>query len=110
MSIFFKKHHRQALLRQPFPDQWEAIIRADVVYDRLLDDAQSRHLRDLTRIIIDEKHWEGCGGLEVDDRIKVVIAAQAAVLFGMGDGRLQERTNLPDLSCRLPPGPGTGGA
>lgn len=81
MSIFFKKHHRQALLRQPFPDQWEAIIRADVVYDRLLDDAQSRHLRDLTRIIIDEKHWEGCGGLEVDDRIKVVIAAQAAVLL-----------------------------
>jgi len=81
MSIFFKKHHRQALLEQPFPDQWEAIIQADVSYDRLLNDAQRQHLRDLVRIIIDEKHWEGCGGLEMDDRIKVVIAAQAAVLL-----------------------------
>ena len=81
MSIFFKKHHRQALLQQPFPEEWESIIQADVAYDKLLEDSERSHLRDLIRIIIDEKHWEGCGGLEMDDRVKVVIAAQAAVLL-----------------------------
>ena len=81
MSIFFKKHHRQALLEQPFPAEWEAIIKDDVPYDRLLSEAERQHLRNLLRIIIDEKHWEGCGGLEVDDRVKVVIAAQASVLL-----------------------------
>ena len=81
MSVFFRKHHRQSLLARPFPEEWEDILHADLVYDRLLDDAERAHLRDLTRIIIDEKHWEGCGGQEISDRVKVVIAAQAAVLL-----------------------------
>ncbi|MBG81234.1 MAG: hypothetical protein CMJ39_11085 [Phycisphaerae bacterium] len=81
MSIFFKKHHRHVLLEKPFPEEWDAIIAADLPYERMLEDAERKHLRDLARIIIDEKHWEGCGGLEIDDRVKVVIAVQAAVLL-----------------------------
>jgi Mlc titration factor MtfA (ptsG expression regulator) len=81
MSVFFKKHHRHTLLEKPFPEAWDAIIAADVPYERMLNEAERKHLRDLTSIIIDEKNWEGCGGLEIDDRVKVVIATQAAVLL-----------------------------
>lgn len=38
-------------------------------------------LRRITQILVAEKHWEGCGGLELTDEIPVTIAAQAALLL-----------------------------
>lgn len=32
-------------------------------------------------MLLAEKHWEGCGGLELTDEIRVTIAAQACVLL-----------------------------
>ena len=43
-------------------------------------------LLDITRILIAEKHWEGCGGLTLTDEIKVTVAARAAVLVLGFDG------------------------
>jgi Mlc titration factor MtfA (ptsG expression regulator) len=37
-------------------------------------------MRDFVAIFIAEKSWEGCGGLEIDDEIRVTIAAQAGLL------------------------------
>lgn len=74
-----RRHHRRSILERPFPDDWEAIILKDVAYDRLLDDEERRHLRSLVAILLDEKHWEGCGGLDLTDRHRVVTAAQAAI-------------------------------
>jgi Mlc titration factor MtfA (ptsG expression regulator) len=37
-------------------------------------------LRDILRVLVAEKHWEGCGGLQIDDEIRVTIAAQIALL------------------------------
>lgn len=33
------------------------------------------------RVFLDEKHFEGCGGLEMTDEIRVTIAAQACMLL-----------------------------
>lgn len=33
------------------------------------------------QVFIAEKHWEGCGGLELTDEIRVTIAAQACILL-----------------------------
>jgi len=53
------------------------------VYGRMSDAEQAR-LRDVMRVLIAEKVWEGCGGLRVTEEIKVTIAAQAAMmLLGM---------------------------
>jgi Mlc titration factor MtfA (ptsG expression regulator) len=38
-------------------------------------------LRELVQVFLAEKHWEGGGGLELTDEMKVVIAAQACVLL-----------------------------
>lgn len=38
-------------------------------------------LRDTTRILIAEKNWEGCGGLAMNDEVRVAIASQAALLL-----------------------------
>ena len=74
-----KARHRRELLAQPFPIEWQGYLSA-VAYYSLLPNSQQGTLQDITRIVIAEKHWEGCGGLILTDEMKVVIAAQAAVL------------------------------
>lgn len=78
---WMKEHHRQALIAQPFPAEWEGYLHANVhFYGKLPTDEQAR-LRDILRILIAEKSWEGCGDLELTDEIRVTIAGQAALLL-----------------------------
>lgn len=78
---WLRRRRRQKLLAEPFPIRWEPILRANVWhYSRLSEPEQSR-LRDITRVLIAEKLWEGAGGLYVTEEMKVTIAAQAALLL-----------------------------
>lgn len=70
--------HR-ALLDEPFPVSWQPHLRRLPFYHRLDADGQERLRADL-RVLVLHKHWHGHGIL-VDDEIKVVIAAQAALLL-----------------------------
>ena len=40
-----------------------------------------RELLGHTQVLLEEKHFEGCGGLELTDEIRVTVAAQASVLL-----------------------------
>ena len=51
-----------------------------VPYVRALSPADTRKLEGLTQIFLAEKRFEGCGGLQVTDEIRVTIATQACVL------------------------------
>ena len=72
-------HRRQELLAQPFPMDWSRTLAALPFY-RALSNAEQQKLGDTARILIAEKHWEGCGGLTLTDEIQVTIAALAALL------------------------------
>ena len=50
-------------------------------YYRLLSDGEQQELRDLIRVFLSEKQFEGCGGLEMTDEVRVTIAAQACILL-----------------------------
>lgn len=78
---WLKRHRRQRLLAQPFPDHWTEILAHNVYHYELLTEPEQAKLRDDLRILIAEKNWEGCGGLTMTDEIKVTIAAQAALLL-----------------------------
>ena len=80
MLHWFRERRRRKLLALPFPDEWEAAIRRNVAHDRWLLTEERLHLRDLVRVFVDEKRWEGCGGLTLTDEIRVTIAAQACLL------------------------------
>lgn len=80
MSLL-KRHHRSKLLAQPFPASWESILAAEWGLWSRFNDAERERLRDVMRILVDEKYWEGCGGVEMDEQIKVLIAAMAATLL-----------------------------
>ncbi len=96
MFHWLRERRRQRRLAEPLPEAWDAIIRTNVAHDAWLDRDERKHLRDLLRIFIAEKRWEGCGGLEVTDEIRVTIAAQACLLILNlpHDGYRQVRTIL----------------
>lgn len=72
---------REKVLAEPFPDEWEPYLRRDVPHFEFLSPEEQQRLRDLVRIFVAEKSWEGCGGLELTAEIKVSIAAQACLLL-----------------------------
>jgi Mlc titration factor MtfA (ptsG expression regulator) len=74
MFRWLTERRRKHLLETPFPAAWIEILERDVAVYPRLDAGQQRHLRDLVQVFIAEKHWEGCGGLELDDEIRVTIA------------------------------------
>jgi len=77
----FKRRRRKHLARQRFPDEWLAIINKNMPFYRLLPAADQSELHRHILIFIGEKRFEGCGGLQITDEIKVTIAAQACILL-----------------------------
>ncbi|MBL0224692.1 MAG: zinc-dependent peptidase [Geobacteraceae bacterium] len=65
---------------RPFSDDWEAYARTNVAHYSMLDDAERSELRAMIQVFLEEKQWEGCGGLVLNDEIRVTIAAQACLL------------------------------
>lgn len=68
-------------MQAAFPASWEEIIQHNVGHYCMLEDAEQAHLRRLIQVFIAEKNWEGAGGLELDDEIRVTISAQACMLL-----------------------------
>ncbi len=81
MFHWFADHRRKKLTEAPFPPAWEDIIRRNVAHYCMLEDAQRAHLCALIQVFIAEKNWEGAGGLELTDEIRVTISAQACLLL-----------------------------
>ena len=80
MFKWFRKHRRKKILQAPFPSQWQAIVTQKVQHYSYLDEEERHRLQQLVQIFIAEKQFEGCGGLEINDEIRVVIATQACLL------------------------------
>jgi Mlc titration factor MtfA (ptsG expression regulator) len=80
MFEWWTQHRRRKLLEQPFPDAHRTVLERNVRHYRRLDPDAQRRLRELVQVFVAEKHWEGCGGLVLDDEVRVTIAAQACML------------------------------
>ncbi len=80
MFNWFRNRRRRKILQSPFPAAWKEVLLKRVIhYSYLLEEEQAK-LEQLIQFFIAEKSFEGCGGLEITDEIKVVIAAQASLL------------------------------
>ena len=81
MFGLFRNRRRERLRSEPFPPAWLAIIERNVSIYYRLPEADQRELQGHIQVFLAEKHFEGCGGLELTDEIKVTIAAQACLLL-----------------------------
>lgn len=76
-----KHKRRQRIRNRPFPQKWEEILEKNAAnYHRLTPEDQAE-LRGHIQVFINEKDFEGCDGQEINDEIRVVIAAQACILL-----------------------------
>ncbi len=77
----WKRRRRRRLREKPFPEAWSALLERRVAHWRLLDERERRELEGHIQVFVAEKHFEGCGGLEMTEEIAVTIAAQACLLL-----------------------------
>jgi Mlc titration factor MtfA (ptsG expression regulator) len=68
------------LLREPVPEAWPELVRRNFPLSRQLADADFHRLLKLVQVFLRKKRFEGAGGLELTDEIRVTIAAQACFL------------------------------
>jgi Mlc titration factor MtfA (ptsG expression regulator) len=81
LVFLYPAWRKRWLLSQPFPAAWLAIINRKLPFYPCLHAREQKQLRDLIRLFLDEKHFHGCGGLQIDDEIRVTIAAEACLLL-----------------------------
>src|SRR4028119_756503 len=81
MFDFLKRRRRARIAEQPFPAEWEEVLRKNVPAFAALSGDEREELRDLVQVFVAEKSFEGCGGVEVTDEMRVTIAAQACLLI-----------------------------
>ena len=83
---WFVWRHRRAsrrsmLFSTPLRGDWRHILEQKVPLYRVLPAALRDQLHGRINIFLDEKHFTGCGGLEITDGIRLTIAAQACLLL-----------------------------
>lgn len=80
MSSWLRKRRRRRLLERPFPLEWNTILTNLPIFGRIPEEDHDE-LRRHVQILLDEKTFEGCGGLEISDEIRVTVGTYAAVLL-----------------------------
>lgn len=78
---FPKESRRERLRAQPVPPAWRAILARNVPIFRKLPPEDRIELLGHVQVFLAEKNFEGCGGLELTDEIRLTIAAQACLLL-----------------------------
>ena len=68
-------------MAEPFKPEWRGILEKNVpLYNRLPGELKVQ-LEGLMNVFLAEKRFEGCGGQEITDEVRVTIAGQACMLL-----------------------------
>ena len=77
----FRTARRNRATSRSFPGSWDRIVAGNVQFDERLPASDRIELRRRMQIFLAEKRFEGMGGLEMADEIRVTVAAQACLLL-----------------------------
>jgi Mlc titration factor MtfA (ptsG expression regulator) len=77
----FKSRRRARLRARTVPAVWRTILERNLPIFNRLSAADQAELLGHTQVFLAEKHFEGVGGLELTDEIRVTIAGQACLLL-----------------------------
>jgi Mlc titration factor MtfA (ptsG expression regulator) len=72
---------RKKLLTTDIPPAWVNILENTLFPYTHLSANEKQRLHGTINVFLDEKRFEGCGGLEITEEIRVTIAAQACMLL-----------------------------
>ncbi|HEX6573553.1 MAG TPA: M90 family metallopeptidase [Gemmatimonadaceae bacterium] len=77
----FTSRRREKLRNEAAPDVWVAILQRNFPLFNRMSAEDKRELLGHVSVFLDEKYFEGAGGLDMNDEIRVTIAAQACLLL-----------------------------
>ncbi len=78
---YLRRRRRKQLRAQPFPAHWRVYVTRNIPLFARLSPSDQAEVLGHALVLLAEKHFEGCGGLELTDEIRVTIAVQAARLL-----------------------------
>jgi MtfA peptidase len=81
MLGFLKRRRRRKLKRQSFPTEWQTIVEHTCPHWAGLSASEKIELQGHVQVFLAEKNFEGCGGVEITDEMRVTIAATACLLL-----------------------------
>ena len=95
-SFFWPRIRIARIQKRPFPAAWQEILSERLPFVHKLPNEQLEQLQLLIKVFLNDKKFYGCAGQEIDDDIRVTIAAQACLLL-LNQGRVP----YPDLQSVL---------
>ncbi|MEW6439769.1 MAG: M90 family metallopeptidase [bacterium] len=76
-----KRWSRKRIRNRAFPAEWLPVLEKNAPFYSLLPEGDREELRRHILVFLAEKHFEGCGGLEIRDEIRLTVAAHACLLL-----------------------------
>ncbi len=82
MGLFsFRNWRRKQYSRRDWPNEWNTVLEHHFpVYQQITADFR-KHWEEIIQVLHQEKRFEGCGGFEIDDTVRLTILSQAALLL-----------------------------
>ena len=77
----FRGIFRKKIFTKGFPQSWLGIIKKNVPVFKSLPETLKTELKGHINVFLTEKNFEGCGGLKINDEIRLTIAANACLLL-----------------------------
>jgi Mlc titration factor MtfA (ptsG expression regulator) len=77
----WKEQQRKKLQSTPLSSEWKRIVETRCPFYHLLPEPDRTELEGHIQVFMAEKKFEGCGGLDLNDEIRVCIAAHACLLL-----------------------------
>lgn len=81
LALWIPNWRLKRALSAPFPQHWVDILERNIQVYRSLPMPLRLQLRKLIKQFLHEKHFDGAGGLEITDEIRLTIAAEACMLI-----------------------------
>jgi len=78
---YWREYQRNKIKKQPFKKQWHKIIQQRIPYFRQMPADLQLQLKQHIQVFLFEKEFVGCNGVEINDDIRITIAAQACLLL-----------------------------
>jgi MtfA peptidase len=81
MFGFLKQRRRDRIRSRPFSAEWRSLLERRYSMYLRLPPSDRRELEGFIQVFLAEKQFEGCGGQEITDEVRVLVAAQACLLL-----------------------------
>ncbi|MCB1670541.1 MAG: zinc-dependent peptidase [Gammaproteobacteria bacterium] len=79
--IYWPELRLRRILALEFPSAWREIVARRLPFFNKMPERLQNELQDLIKVFLHDKNFVGCAGQEIDDEIRVTVAAQACLLL-----------------------------